>query len=140
MGLFSSLGKIGSQIGGGLANMVERFGSKQDFEGGMAAVVLIAAADGSISNEEHAAALGLLKTIPAFNAFDSRDIDRLFKEGEQMIGMDANYGREMLYDKIRVIKDPQAKATIAMIAFKIASADGNIADSEKAVIDKIKSL
>jgi tellurite resistance protein len=46
----------------------------------------------------------------------------------------------MLYDKIRVIKDTQAKATIAMIAFKIASADGTIADSEKAVIDKIKSL
>lgn len=140
MGFFSSLAKIGGNVGSGLANMVERFGSKQEFEGGMAAVVLVSAADGKIDPSEEAAALTLLKTIPAFNAFDSRDIDRLFKEGAQLMGMDANFGAEQLYDRIRAIKDPMARSTIVQIALKIAMADGSIADSEKAVIDKIKSL
>jgi tellurite resistance protein len=140
MGLFSSIGKIGSQIGAGLTNMVERFGSKQEFEAGMAAVVLVASADGKIDPSEEAAALTLLKTIPAFSAFDSRDIDRSFKEGAMLMGMDANFGAEQLYDKVRAIKDPSARSTIITIALKIAMADGTIADSEKAVIEKLKSL
>lgn len=140
MGFFSSLGKIGGNITAGLSNMVERFGSRVEFEGGMAAAVLIASADGKVDQSEEAAALALLKTIPAFNAFDSRDIDRLFREGAQLIGMDANFGAEQLYDRIRAIKDPVAKSTIVQIALKIAMADGSIADSEKAVIEKIKAL
>lgn len=140
MGLFASLGKIGGQITAGLANMVERFGSRQEFEAGMAAVVLIASADGKVTPDEEAAALTLLKTIPAFNAFDSRDIDRLFKEGAQLMGMDANFGAEQLYDRIRLVKDPVARGTIVSIALKIAMADGTIEDSEKAVIEKIKAL
>lgn len=140
MGLFASIGKLGTNAFSGLSNMVERFGSKPEFEGGMAAVVLVASADGSISDEEKSAALGLLATIPAFTAFGSTDVKRLFDEGAQWIGMDASYGREMLYDRIRAVKDPIARATIATIAFKIAAADGSIADSEKAVIDKIKAL
>lgn len=140
MGFLQNLGKIGVNIGAAFANAVERISNKGEFEAVMAAVVLVAAADGKIAPEEQAAACGLLKTHPAFAGFNSGDIDRLFKEGAQLIGMDRDYGGEALYDKIRAVSDSSARAKIATIAFQIAAADGNVDDSEKKVIDKIRSL
>lgn len=140
MGFLSNIGKIGISIGGAFANAIERIANKQEFEAVMAAVVLVAAADGTVSPAEQAAAVGLIKTHPAFGGYNSADVDRAFKEGAGLIGMDREYGGEALYDKIRAVSDSAARAKIATIAFQIAAADGNVDDSEKKVIDKIRSL
>lgn len=140
MGFLQNIGKIGINIGGAFANVIERIANKKEFEAVMAAVVLVAAADGTVSAAEQAAAVGLIKTHPAFSGYNSGDIDASFKEGAGLIGMDREYGGEALYDRIRSISDPSARAKIATIAFQIAAADGNVDDSEKKVIDKIRAL
>lgn len=140
MGFLQSLGKLGSQIGASFAGAVERIVNRQEFDAVMAAVVLVATADGKVTPDEEAAACGLIKTHPAFGAFNSGDIDKSFKENSALISMDRVYGGEALYDKIRGISDPQARAKIATVAFQIAAADGTVDDSEKAIIDKIRSL
>ena len=140
MGFLSNLGKIGSALADKFANVVERIANHAEFDAVMAAVVLVATADGQVSAEEQAAACTLLKTHPAFGGFTSKDIDAKFKEGAGLVGMDAVYGAEALYDKIRAITDPAARAKVGLIAFQIAAADGTVDGKEKAVIDKIKAL
>lgn len=140
MGFLQNIGKIGLSIGGSFANAIERIANQKEFDAVMAAVVLVAAADGTVSAPEQAAAVGLIKTHPAFHGYNSADVDKAFKEGAALIGMDREYGGEALYDKIRSVTDPSARAKIAAIAFQIAAADGHVDDTEKAVIDKIKSL
>ena len=140
MGFLSNLGKIGTSLAEKFANVIERIANRGEFDAVMAAVVLVATADGTVSEAEQAQACTLLKTHPAFGGFTSKDIDGSFKEGVQLIGMDATYGAEALYDRIRSITDPAARAKVGLIAFQIAAADGNVDGKEKAVIDKIKAL
>ncbi len=139
MGFLKSVLSLGQQAGAAFANVVERLANRSEFEGVMAAVVLVAAADGKISNEEQSAAVGLLKTHPAFAPFDSKDIDRIFKENAGLIGADAEFGREALYDKVRGLS-VEARMRVTAIALQIANADGTVDDSERAVITKLRAL
>lgn len=140
MGFLSNLQKIGGSLAEKFAGFVERIANQGEFDAVMAAVVLVATADGTVSDAEQAAACGLLKTHPAFGGFSSKDIDAKFKEGAGLVGMDAVYGAEALYDRIRAVTDPASRAKIGTIAFQIAAADGSVDPKEKAVIDKIRAL
>lgn len=138
MGFLSGIVKMGQMAASSAINIVERIGNGKEFDGVMAGVVLIATADGKITAEEEAAACSLLKSLDAFKPFDSRDIDRKFKEGAGLIGADTVYGTEALLDKIRAL-DAEARGRITGICLKIAAADGNVDDAERAMIDRIRS-
>lgn len=138
--LASGLYKLGEQAVTAATAAIDRLANKQELEAVVAAAVLVASADGVIDPTEKAAALAATISHPALKSFEASDIEKLFKENVELLGMDPISAKATMYDKVRRVTDSAARTRIIGIATNIANADGKLEPSEVAVIDKLRGV
>ena len=119
-----------------LMGSINRFSGNSDFlEGVCASSALIAAADGTIDDEEVQAALDAVKTNPTLNGcFKARVIEK--KMSEALDRTRTRPGRLALFKKLEDVTEEQAEI-VYLAALDVADADGNIDPAEKTMLTKI---
>lgn len=144
MGMFSKfvggVVGLGGQIGAGIGKAFDKLANKQEFDACIGACVVMASADGVISADERKAAVTFLASHPQLESFGAADVKRQFEADVSLLGADRDMGIEMLLDRIKNLRTPEAKSRVTMLSLQIAAADGNVDDSEKAMIARIKAL
>lgn len=128
---------IFSKITGKLTGAAQKFAGRTDFlEAVCAASALVAAADGSIDDNEVGAAVDSVKSNKTISAaFDARTIEATM---DTMLGRaKGRVGRNELKKEIAdIAKDFEMAETVLLTALEVAD-DGGISDSEKRVLKDI---
>lgn len=106
----------------------------------VSAAVLVAAADGSISDAERDAAFRAIAAHESLRGFNQKTIRAHFDSDVNLINADRQLAEDVLYDKVAGIRDKIARIRVIGVATQIANADGEFSDSEKRVIDKIRKM
>lgn len=114
-------------------------GNKDFLEAVCAASALVAAADGSIDDEEIEAALNSIKSHPKLSgAFDTREIETCADAMLKRVESGGRVGKMSLYKEIKDIKaDSEMKEMVYLVALDVADADGSIDKDERKVLNKI---
>lgn len=134
--MFGSLGKLTSKI----RDKFEALVNEEELKAVVSASVLVAAADGSISEEEKETAFKAISGHESLRGFKQATIRKFFDNDVNLINADRQLAEEVLYDSVSTINDKIARIRVIGIANQIANADGEFSPSEKAVVDKIRRL
>jgi tellurite resistance protein len=106
----------------------------------VSAAVLVAAADGSISEAEKETAFKAISSHESLRGFNQKTIRSHFDSDVNLINADRQLAEEVLYDKVSSIRDKIARIRVLGVATQIANADGEFSDPEKKVIEKIRRM
>lgn len=114
-------------------------GNKDFLEAVCAASALVAAADGSVDDEEIEAALNSIKSHPKLSeAFDSREIEKCAETMLKRVESGGRVGKMSLYKEIKDVKgDPEMKEMVYLCALDVAHADGKVDEHEVKVLTRI---
>ncbi|MFA7278724.1 MAG: tellurite resistance TerB family protein [Sterolibacterium sp.] len=134
--MFGALGKMANKI----RDKFEALANEEEMLAVVSASVLVAAADGSISEVEKDAAFKAISQHESLRGFNQASIRKAFDSDVNLINADRQLAEEVLYDKVAVIRDKIARIRVIGVASQIANADGEFSDSEKKVVDKIRKL
>lgn len=140
MGMFDAVSKAFSQVGDAVKHAIESVVNEEEFEGVVAAAVLMAYADGNVAEVEREAAFKAISGHAALQAFAPTKTRKVFDEYVGLMAADAALSKELLLEKVSVIKDRTARIKVLGIAQQIANADGDFSDAEKKMVDKIRSV
>lgn len=114
--------------------------NEEELKAVVSASVLVAAADGVISDAEKETAFAAISRHESLRGFNQKTIRSHFDGDVNLINADRQLAEEVLYDKVSCIRDKIARIRVIGVATQIANADGEFTASEKAVIDKIRRL
>lgn len=114
--------------------------NEEELKAVVSAAVLVAAADGSISEAEKEVAFKAISSHESLRGFNQKTIRAHFESDVNLINADRQLAEEVLFDKVSVIRDKIARIRVIGVASQIANADGEFSGSEKAVVDKIRKL
>ncbi|WP_435018538.1 TerB family tellurite resistance protein [Tundrisphaera sp. TA3] len=134
--MFAALGKAISKA----KEKFEALVNEEELKAVVAASVLVAAADGNISEAEKEAAFKAITSHESLRGFNQKAIRSHFDSDVNLINADKQLAEEVLYDKVSVIRDKIARIRVIGIATQIANADGDFSKSEKDVVDKIRRM
>lgn len=124
------------------ADALNRLSGNTDFlEATCAAAVLVAAADGDVSDEEIVAAIeGMQNNKALASAYNAAQIEtEMMKQGKRA---KTPSGRIQLKREITdiVAKDPSLREDVFMVAADVAYADGNVSDAERRALNGIAQV
>lgn len=136
--MFKAMQKMAGAAANAVKGMVERVANEEELNAVVAAAVLIAAADGNISDKEKEVAFNVISNHEALSAFPKDRIKKSFDEYAGLIDADLELATGLLIGKLSVIKDLTARIKVLGIAKAIANADGEFSDAEKKMVDKIR--
>lgn len=134
--MFGAIGKMINKA----CEALEALVNEQELQAVVAAAVLVAAADGKITEEEKETAFRAISAHPSLKAFDQKKIRSYFDSDVELINADHTLAQEVLFDKVLTIRDKVARIRVLGVANQIANADGNFSESEKKVVDKLRRL
>jgi tellurite resistance protein len=134
--MFSAIGKAINKA----KEKFEALVNEEELKAVVSAAVLVAAADGSISEAEKEAAFKAISSHESLRGFNQKTIRAHFESDVNLINADRQLAEEVLYDKVSSIRDKIARIRVIGVASQIANADGEFSPSEKAVVDKIRKL
>lgn len=134
--MFGALKKLGGQF----VSKFEALANEEELKSVVSAAVLIAAADGSVSDQEKETAFAAISGHTSLKGFSQSTIRKHFEEDVKLINADKQLAEKVLYDNVSKIKDIKARIRVIGIANEIANADGEFSESEKAVVDKIRKI
>lgn len=134
--MFSALNKLA----GKMRDKFDALVNEEELKAVVSAAVLVAAADGKITDDEKETAFKAIATHESLRGFNQATIRKHFDSDVNLINADKQLAEEVLYDKVATIKDKIARIRVLGIASQIANADGDFSASEKAVVDKIRRL
>lgn len=137
--LANSARKIGEQAIKSATAGLDRMANRQEFEAVIAATVLVACADETISREEKETAMRSATAHPALKSFSSTDVMDEFTTNQTLLGADRALGIESMLGKVRKVTDLAARARLIGVAMEIASADGTVDAKELAMIERMRS-
>lgn len=137
--LAGSLFKLGKQAVVAAVEAIDKIANQQEFDAVVATCVLVASADGHTDEVERSATITQATAHPSLSGFGAEAVQKAFKEGHEILGMDRALGVETLLAKVRKITDLEARVRIVGIATAIANADGDFSDPEKAMVERIRS-
>lgn len=137
--LIGSLFKLGKQAVEGAVNYVDRLANRQEFDAVVAACVLVASADGKTDEVERQTTIVQAGAHPSLKGFAAAEVQAAFKECHELLGMDRTMGVETLLSRVGKITDMTARTRIVGIAVAIANADGDFSETEKAMVERIRS-
>lgn len=121
--------------------MKEKFDAlvnEEELKAVVSAAVLVAAADGSISEAEKEVAFKAISSHESLRGFNQKTIRSHFDSDVNLINADRQLAEEVLYDKVSSIRDKIARIRVIGVASQIANADGEFSEAEKKVIEKIR--
>lgn len=120
-----------------LAGLSSRMENKNMMEAVVASCILVAAADGNISDQELATTRLILESNDRLKHFGPQISQTVTKFGDMIKGT-FQLGELKLLREIGDIKsNPRDAEEVLVTAISIASADGKIEESEKRMIQKI---
>jgi tellurite resistance protein len=99
--------------------------NEEELKAVVAAAVLVSAADGSISEEEKETAFKAISSHESLRGFNQKTIRSHIDSDVNLINADRQLAEEVLYDKVRTIRDKVARIRVIGVATQIASADGD---------------
>jgi tellurite resistance protein len=99
--------------------------NEEELKAVVAAAVLVPAADGGISEEEKETAFKAISSHELLRGFNQKTIRSHIDSDVNLINADRQLAEEVLYDKVRTIRDKVARIRVIGVATQIASADGD---------------
>ena len=132
-----------SAIGKAIAKAKDKFDAlvnEEELKAVVAAAVLVAAADGTISEVEKEAAFKAISSHESLRGFNQKTVRAHFDSDVNLINADRQLAEEVLYDKLSSIRDKIARIRVLGVATQIANADGDFSKSEKDVVEKIRRV
>jgi tellurite resistance protein len=130
-------------IGKAMGKVFEKFDAlvnEEELQAVVSAAVLVAAADGKITDEEKEVAFKAITSHEALRSFNQATVRKHFDSDVNLINADRQLAEEVLYDKVSTITDKIARIRVLGIASQIANSDGEFSATEKAVVDKIRRI
>lgn len=130
-------------IGKAFSKAMEKFEAlvnEDELKAVISAAVLVAAADGSISETEQETAFKAISSHESLRGFNQKTIRAHFESDVKLINADRQLAEEVLYDRVSSIRDRIARIRVIGVASQIANADGEFSPSEKAVVEKIRKI
>lgn len=104
----------------------------------MAALALVAIADGDACRREGARVGEILRTLTLLQMFDPDEGLHLFLRYVAAVRRDSEAGHEDVYTALRAgASDPEAAALIVALCQSVSEADGRVTDDEKGEILRI---
>jgi tellurite resistance protein len=134
--MFGAIGKAFNKV----CEQLDALVNEQELQAVVSASVLVAAADGTISDAEKETAFKAISSHPSLKGFNQKSVRGYFDADVDLINADRTLAEEVLYDKVSVIRDKVARIRVLGVASQIANADGEFSAAEKKVIDKIRSM
>jgi tellurite resistance protein TerB len=140
MGLFDFLKSVKEQVN---KNLNPDYAKNTDFLEAMAAsAALVAAADGVVDDAEKSATISIMMGHPQLGKLYAAPV--IQKTAQTMLDRTGTFsGRQQLQRELQDLNDKgaatQMKEDVLYMAIDIASADGNISDPEKKIIESIAS-
>jgi tellurite resistance protein len=102
--------------------------NEEELKAVVAAAVLVSAADGSISEEEKETAFKAISSHESLRGFNQKTIRSHFDSDVNLINADRQLAEEVLYDKVRTIRDKVARIRVIGVATQITNADGDFSN------------
>jgi tellurite resistance protein len=106
----------------------------------VSAAVLVAAADGFISDAEKETAFQAIASHESLQSFNQQTIRKLFDSDVNLINADRPLATGVLEKNVTAITETTARIRVLGIARQIANADGELSKSEEQVIDRIRKI
>lgn len=121
-----------------LAAEVAKFKNKDFMDAAVAAIAMIAAADGMIAPAEKAKMMGIVQRSEELKAFETEKVIEAFKKYADNFEFDAGFGKAEALKAIGKLrgKDEQARHVVR-VACLIGGADGNFDENEKTAVREI---
>jgi tellurite resistance protein len=136
--VFGSLKKIADGVSGKIKSAFDRVANVEEMEAVVAAAVLIAAADGSISDAEKEIAFQAIADHESLGGFGKDVIRKAFESDAKLVKADFQEAEVVLLGKISKVKEPTARIRALGIAKEIANADGEFSKAEEVIVEKIR--
>jgi tellurite resistance protein TerB len=138
MGFFDDLKARASAMSKDASDGIKKFRNKDTLDALMAGCAYIAAADGTITPDEKAKMVGLVKNSSIVSVFDSGDAIKSFNKFAEKLEFDAGVGKsEVMLAVGKVRKNPDLARLVIRSCIIIAGADGNFDDHERAAVRAI---
>jgi tellurite resistance protein len=134
--MFSALSKAVGKV----RDKIEALVNEEELKAVVSAAVLVAAADGSISEKEQETAFAAISDHDSLRGFSQATIRKYFESDVKLINSDRMLAEKVLYSQVASIKEIKARIRVIGVANQIANADGELSESEKKVIDKIRQI
>jgi len=117
---------------------LERHRNRPFLDAAMAALALIAIADGDACRREGARVGEILRTLNLLQMFDPDEGLHLFLHHVAAVRLDSEAGHEAVYEALRLgAPDSEAAALIVAMCKSVSEADGLVTDDEKGEIKRI---
>ena len=114
-----------------LASEVEHYQNKDFLKAAMAALVLIAHADGSMGTLERLRIDETLKTEPGLREFDFEKATEILDSYGKALQKEGEFAKKVLYDKVRRMAGNYKQArTLMRVCYLVVQADGRIDEGE----------
>ena len=127
----------GEAASSALKGEIARFNNRKFMQGAVAIGVAIAAADGTIDQDEKRKLYGVFQNLEALKAFKWDTVQPLFDELKGKYDFDAEIGLAEAMKYVGALRnDPAAARQLIRIRIMVGGADGTFDDKEKDLVRK----
>lgn len=139
--MFQSLREMVSSITSGLEAQVARFKNAKFLNAAIAVCARIAAADGTIGQEEKQKMFQFMSIFPALKVFQPSEILAAWNQLMQFYDISADLGNAEANKLIALMAgDADASSTLIHLGAAIGSSDGDFDDTEKAALRSVAGI
>jgi len=131
------LGGLLHKMTDGLTEGFKKYASADLAEGTMAALAMVAHANGEFKPEEKAKVFGFIKRDPALKAFKQSDLLEMFNKHTENFEFDFGIGKEQALKAIKKVSDEEAARLLVRGCIAIGAADGDFDKNEKDTVREI---
>lgn len=136
--MFSALKKLAGDALQKAKSAFDQVANDEEMKAVVAAAVLMAAADGTISDTEKETAFAAIADHECLGSFSKDDIRKVFDSYAKLVKADFQEASAVLLDDISKIKDATARIRCLGIVKEIAAADNDVSKEELAILEKIR--
>lgn len=138
--MFASFKDAIAKFKAGIDAEVARFNNRDFLNAATALSARVAAADGTISDDEKQKMGAFLSMYPSLKVFSNTDVVNSWKYIADFYAFDKAMGDAEANKLIGKITDKDAQATLVRLGCAIGAADGDFDDTEKAVVVSVCKL
>lgn len=133
----SFLGTFLHKMTDGLTDGFKKYASAELAEGTMAALAMVAYANGEFKPEEKVKVIGFIKRDPALKAFKQSDLLEMFNKHTENFQFDFGMAKELATKVIKKVTDEEAARLLIRGCISIGAADGDFDKNEKDTVREI---
>lgn len=138
--MFASFKDAIAKFKAGIDAEVARFNNRDFLNAATALSARVAAADGTISDDEKQKMGAFIQMYPALKVFAAKDVVESWNHIASFYAFDKAMGDAEANTLIAKVTDPAAQATLVRLGCAIGAADGDFDDTEKAVVTSVCKL